>query len=327
MGNNSFLKDQETNLPSGFRIEGKWHGHTYIIRKKLGAGATGTVYLAENNLSQIVAVKIATDSMNITSEVNVLKRFSKIKDKKLGPTLMDVDDFVTAKGNLPFYVMEYVKGQPIIDYMKGKGAEWLGLLVIQLLGDLEHLHREGWAFGDLKPDNLLVVDAPVRARWIDVGGITLLGRAIKEFTEFYDRGYWGLGTRKAEPSYDLFAVAMVMIHCEYGDRFEKTKEPPLSLFEKKINQRDHLKIFKPVLLKALTGKYGRAIDMKEDLVKIVARPNKDKRTKMKKVKVSAGAKSSNQQRKKRKPSFLVEIFLVITLIIFGYILYLFGQMM
>ena len=67
--------------------------------------------------------------------------------------------------------------------------------------------------------------------------------------------------------------------------------------------------------------------MKEDLVKIVARPNKDKRTKMKKVKVSAGAKSSNQQRKKRKPSFLVEIFLVITLIIFGYILYLFGQMM
>ena len=69
-------------------------------------------------------------------------------------------------------------------------------------------------------------------------------------------------TRKAEPSYDLFAVAMVMIHCEYGDRFEKTKEPPLSLFEKKINQRDHLKIFKPVLLKALTGKYGRAIDMK-----------------------------------------------------------------
>ena len=42
-----------------------------------------------------------------------------------------------------------MKGQPIIDYMKGKGAEWLGLLVIQLLGDLEHLHREGWAFGDL----------------------------------------------------------------------------------------------------------------------------------------------------------------------------------
>ena len=38
-----------------------------------------------------------------------------------------------------------------------------------------------------------------------------MGSSIKEFTEFYDRGYWGLGSRKAEPSYDLFAVAMIMI--------------------------------------------------------------------------------------------------------------------
>ena len=49
------------------------------------------------------------------------------------------------------------------------------------------------------------------------------GRAIKEFTEFYDRGYWGLGSRKADPAYDLFAVAMIMINAVYPKRFNKTE--------------------------------------------------------------------------------------------------------
>ena len=62
---------------------------------------------------------------------------------------------------------------------------------------------------------------PSRIRCIDVGGTTIQGRAIKEFTEFYDRGYWGLGTRKAEPAYDLFAVAMIMINTAYPKRFNK----------------------------------------------------------------------------------------------------------
>ncbi|WP_347836547.1 hypothetical protein [Gracilibacillus sp. JCM 18860] len=56
-------------------------------------------------------------------------------------------------------------------------------------------------------DNLIVSRNPVRLRWVDVGGTTLIGRSIKEYTEFYDRAYWQMGTRRAEPSYDLFALA------------------------------------------------------------------------------------------------------------------------
>ena len=81
--------------------------------------------------------------------------------------------------------------------------------------DLDKLHENGWVFGDLKPENLIVTGPPPKIRCIDVGGTTIQGRAIKEFTEFYDRGYWGLGSRKAEPTYDLFAVAMIMINTAY----------------------------------------------------------------------------------------------------------------
>ena len=67
---------------------------------------------------------------------------------------------------------------------------------MQLLNDLDKLHQNGWVFGDLKPENLIVTGPPPKIRCIDVGGTTIKGRAIKEFTEFYDRGYWGLGQEK-----------------------------------------------------------------------------------------------------------------------------------
>lgn len=105
--------------------------------------------------------------------------------------------------------------------------------MVQLLEDLDQLHQAGWTFGDLKTDNILVESNPPRIRLVDVGGTTRMGRSIKEYTEFFDRGYWGLGTRKAEPSYDLFAVAMVFLHIYYPRRFERmTGEPSEKLLEK-----------------------------------------------------------------------------------------------
>ena len=142
---NSYSKNQECKLVSGSKILGKWHGKPYKIVRTLGAGATGAVYLAES-ASGLVAIKVGSDSMSITSEVNVLKHFSKVQGQVLGPSLLDVDDIVLPEGTFPFYVMEYLKGNPLTDYMQNRGVEWLGILMIQLLGDLHHLHKAGWVF-------------------------------------------------------------------------------------------------------------------------------------------------------------------------------------
>src|SRR5690625_7837976 len=83
--------------------------------------------------------------------------------------------------------------------------------MLQLLNNLEDLHQSGWVFGDLKTDNLLIMSSPPQVSWVDVGGTTQMGRAIKEYTEFYDRGYWSMGTRRAVPSYDLFYFVMVFL--------------------------------------------------------------------------------------------------------------------
>src|SRR6478672_7785295 len=198
----------------GTVILGKWHQNKYTIVKELGFGANGIVYLAEHNGAQ-VALKMSDNGLSITSEVNVLKSFAKVQGSSLGPSLLDVDDWLNNRVSVSFYVMEYIDGPNFLSFIGQKGKSWTVVLLLQLLKDLETLHQNGWVFGDLKPENLIISGSPSRIRCIDVGGTTIQGRAIKEFTEFYDRGYWGLGSRKAEPSYDLFAVGMIMINTAY----------------------------------------------------------------------------------------------------------------
>ncbi len=261
------MMNSASNIPLGTMIKGKWHHHHYRIVKELGKGANGVVYLAESPNGQ-VALKVSDDSMLIASEVNVLKSFSKAPVKTMGPSFYDMDDAIYA-GMLQkrsFYVMEYVRGPLLLEFVKQKGDEWIVVLMIQLLSNLAHLHKEGWIFGDLKPDNLIVSGPPATIRCIDVGGTTKAGRAIKEYTEFFDRGYWGFGTRKAEPSYDLFALSMVMVNCAYKKEFKKGAEPEKQLY-RAIEGHPLLKRYERVLKAAFQGKYRSAADMKSAILK------------------------------------------------------------
>ncbi|OIJ20508.1 serine/threonine protein kinase [Anaerobacillus alkalidiazotrophicus] len=319
----SIKKSQVCNLSPDTKILGKWHKQPYKIVRELGNGATGSVYLAESPKG-LVALKIGLNSMAITSEVNVLKHFSKVQGQILGPSLIDVDDWVTQEGTFPFYVMEYLKGQGLIPFMQGKGSEWVGILIVQLLGDLDRLHQAGWVFGDLKPDNLIVIGPPARVRWIDVGGTTLLGRSIKEYTEFFDRGYWGLGTRRAEITYDLFSVSMIIINICYPKRFEKNGEG-LKQLKEKIEKHPTLKQYDFVLLNGLQGKYSNAQLMKKDVISAISK-SKSSFTQSP-TKHAKKPTTTNKDSRGEKSNGLIETFLFASFLLLAYILYLFGQMM
>ncbi|SNZ18182.1 serine/threonine protein kinase [Terribacillus aidingensis] len=263
------MKSSATDLRSGIRLTGKWHNGTYPLIRKLGSGAIGSVYLTERNGVQ-AALKISDKRTSITMEVNVLQSLKKVQGHFLGPCLLETDDYSSPSGKLyTFYVMEYIQGSRLDDYVKKKGSEWLPVLLLGLLEDLEHLHQAGWVFGDLKLDNLVVSDNPIRLRWVDVGGTTQIGRAIKEYTEFYDRGHWGMGSRKAEPTYDLFALAMTALEVIHGSRFNKGETPKVTL--KKSLTRAGL--LRPILEKALAGKYPSSIAMKQDMMKLLMKQN------------------------------------------------------
>jgi len=282
------LKKHDQLIRAGSCIEGKWHAKRYIIRRKLGEGAIGTVYLCEANGRQY-ALKMSDEGSSMTVEVNVLKSLDKVQGHTLGPYLLDVDDWTSPGGvNYSFYVMEYVQGESLTHFLRANGTEWVGVFLLQLLGDLGKLHKEGWIFGDLKLDNLLVAKSPARLRWVDVGGVTKIGRSIKEYTEFTDRGYWGLGTRKAEPSYDLFAVVMLFLNLFFPRRFPKGEHNE-QLLCSKIDQVKVFALYKNCFKKAIKGKYASSEEMRLD----VANAMKKQRSKRK---ASAPARKKKREK-------------------------------
>lgn len=331
---NSTLKNL-SKLAPGTVVDGKWHKNRYVIVQELGYGANGIVYLAQYH-NQYVALKMSYNGMSITSEVNVLKSFAKVQGSTLGPSLVDVDDWVRKTGKVSFYVMEYIKGPDFLEFIQNKGSAWIEVLILQLLSDLHLLHKNGWVFGDLKPENLIVTGPPSKIRCIDVGGTTIQGRAIKEFTEFYDRGYWGLGSRKAEIPYDLFAVAMIIINTSYPKRFPKTTGG-LNQLQMMVRQKPELLKFEEVIINALQGNYTNALEMRQCLIedkKESAPKQRSNQSSQSKHVTQQRSKMRNQQIvtnrhaliKKKKKRHMLETVLIVMTLSFLYFLYIYGQL-
>jgi hypothetical protein len=323
---NHSLKNQ-CKIAVGTKITGKWHHNQYTVLKELGYGANGIVYLANHN-NQYVAIKLSDNGMSITSEVNVLKSFAKVQGSTLGPSLLDVDDWVRSATTVSFYVMEYIHGLNFLQFIEQKGKSWIPVLILQLLSDLEKLHQSGWVFGDLKPENLIVTGPPSRIRCIDVGGTTIQGRAIKEFTEFYDRGYWGLGSRKADPKYDLFAVGMVFVNTAYPKRFDRTTGG-INQLSKMITDKQELSKYQTFILYALQGHYNSATEMRNQLLDIVGGDQSNKaqnstrtRSKINNQKGQVAATKSRQILKQKKNRHgVLETFVILFFVTLLYTFY------
>lgn len=264
---NGLSKKANVSIKRGTVISGKWHNKKYVIDSVLGVGAIGTVYLCrKQSTGEQVALKISDQPLAMTAEVKVLQSLQKVQDARLGPCLLDVDDWERMDGSrYSFYVMEYIRGIDLRTFIRNHGSKWIGVLMLQMLEQLDHLHRAGYVFGDLKNDNLIVMLQPPTIRLIDVGGTTKMGRSIKEYTNFHDRAYWHLGKRVAEPSYDLFALVMVILAVYYPKTFQRTNDSR-QLIKRKMMQVGPLKQFYPCFEKAIDGKYKSAKQMYEDVL-------------------------------------------------------------
>ncbi|MBB6733358.1 serine/threonine protein kinase [Cohnella sp. CBP 2801] len=202
-------------MPPGTILRGKWNGRTYRLERLLGAGSNGQVYLASSGRAAC-AVKIGNEPAELQAEANALMSLDR-RERKRPPFLLDVDDAALQGRDVPFYAMQYVPGASVRSYLRRHGAQWFGVIGYRLLRRLAELHDSGLVFGDLKNDNVLVTDYG-RLALVDYGGMTAAGRSVRQFTEIYDRGYWGAGSRTADPAYDWFAAAVLWIHVLDGKR-------------------------------------------------------------------------------------------------------------
>ena len=147
----------------------------YRIVRQVGRGGMGTVYLAERADEQFrkqVAIKLVEHGIESVHRLRSERQILASLDHPHIATLLDAG---TTDDGLPYFIMEYVDGQPIDVYCTRHGLstrERLHLFSL-VCAAVQHAHEAQVVHRDLKPSNILVTDAGV-PKLLDFGIAKLL---------------------------------------------------------------------------------------------------------------------------------------------------------
>ena len=147
---------------SGDPLIGQTINGAYLIRKQLGAGAMGRVYLAEQlSLKKTVAVKVLHRSL--CEDLNAKKRFKReaLSASRLShPNSITVIEFGESQTGDLFMVTEYISGASlaeVIEQSRQIEPARLARILIQICEALVEAHEQGVIHRDVKPENIMLV--------------------------------------------------------------------------------------------------------------------------------------------------------------------------
>lgn len=155
----------------------------YLIEAQLGQGGMGTVFLAEQTepVRRPVAIKISRRRRLTNEERLNFERERQALAQLQHPGIAQIFDMGALDDGTPFFVMEYVPGQTLLEFCRQADLsirERVNLLRLVCAG-VNHAHQRGLIHCDLKPSNILVsrVDGQPQPKIIDFGTARLLNQA------------------------------------------------------------------------------------------------------------------------------------------------------
>ncbi|MFO0972570.1 MAG: serine/threonine-protein kinase [Phycisphaerae bacterium] len=171
----------------------------YTILQPLGEGGMGAVYLAEQSepIRRRVAlklIKVGMDTREVVARFASERQALALMDH---PNIARVFDGGATPDGRPFFVMEYVAGEPITSYCDRHRLtlpERLRL-VMEVCHAVQHAHQKGIIHRDLKPSNILVTmqDGRPMPKVIDFGVAKAVTQRLTEQTLFTQIGLF-IGT-------------------------------------------------------------------------------------------------------------------------------------
>jgi eukaryotic-like serine/threonine-protein kinase len=139
----------------------------YVIIRKLGQGATGQVYLAED---AVLARPIAIKFIGVDPDPAARQRFlmeARAAARIQHPNVVSIYR-VGELGDQPYIVSELVRGTPLSDVPRPMAWPKALALAIDLGRGLAAAHRRGVVHCDIKPSNIMVTEEGV-AKLVDFG--------------------------------------------------------------------------------------------------------------------------------------------------------------
>ena len=141
------------------------------VVRAIGAGGMGEVFearRADGSYEGRAAVKLLKRGMDSAA---VLQRFAQERQalaRLSHPNIARLLDAGASDEGLPYFVLEFVDGQPIDEAVRGQSLEQRLRLFLQLADAVAHAHRNLLVHRDLKPGNVLV-DGEGRVKLLDFG--------------------------------------------------------------------------------------------------------------------------------------------------------------
>jgi serine/threonine-protein kinase len=144
--------------------EGTVINSRYEIRKKLGSGGMGEVYLAFDRIvQQAVALKIVRDDAKMPGDEEAMRQEAVLARSVGHPNVCRVHDLALSEFG-PIIVMEYIRGETLHVHIRKSRAQGgfkhdeFRKIASEVAAGLSAIHREGLVHGDLKPGNVMVTE-------------------------------------------------------------------------------------------------------------------------------------------------------------------------
>src|SRR5215813_14329780 len=175
----------------------------YRIEREIGRGGMGAVYeavRADKEFSKRVAIKLVKRGMDTDF---ILRRFRKERQILAAldhPNIALLLDGGTTEDGLPYFVMEFIEGQPLYRYCdehKLTIADRLRLF-LSICDAVQYAHQKQVVHRDIKPSNVFVTSA---------GGVKLLDFGIAKLLN---------PNLVGDITHDPTATAMLLMTPEYA---------------------------------------------------------------------------------------------------------------
>ncbi len=158
-------------------------GDNYVIIELLGIGGMGYVYKVRHLiLEKTYAMKTISGEQiseiawrRLQVEAQAIARINH-------PNIVGIHNLGIHQGKIPYYVMDYLKGNNLAQILKKKrhlSLEQSLPLFIEICKGLGYAHKKGIVHRDIKPGNIVILDEPdfngARVKIVDFGIAKLAG--------------------------------------------------------------------------------------------------------------------------------------------------------
>lgn len=288
----SVLEEEGHRGPEAPRVSG------FLLVREVGHGGMGTVYEAftfstNGEVDQRVAVKLVKRGMDSEFILHRFERERRILDALDHPYVARLLDGGATDNGMPFFVMEYVEGLPIDQYVHAatlSTVERLGLF-LKVCEAVSYAHRHRVIHRDLKPSNILVTQDGVPklldfgvAKLLDLDSAGRTGDTTATVNRVMTTEYAspeqlrGLPSKETDDVYSLGVLLYILLTGRHPYRFRSRapEEVLRSIVEQRVQrpselQRDLRGNLDRVVLKALRKESERRYASVEEMARDIRR--------------------------------------------------------